>query len=616
MRTARRSGGRNRSRATPEDDLTPPLPHPPGRLRLLLSVALVLLALSPRPLQAQAPDTRAARLVLPGIAHPKDFSLIKRGGTWHLFYIIQSAGAERVIGHSTSPNLYTWTHQPIALAVRDGSWDNESVWAPSIVEQSGIAYMFYTGVHNGPPDWTHEQETGVAISTDPDLNVWNRMEVSDAAPILRCPDFPWTNCASDWPTFRDPFVMRDPRTPSKWLMFLTTRVNTTPGDPNAAPGLLPDWGVSTAVSVARSSGTFDAWGPVQLIDKSHRTWTDPNPVPGGETFGYRTVESPHVFRHHPLWYLFLTCFTEPRILFLTGTDPIGTPETWTLRGFLQNNPPPGFAPFPTSEWSGTEYAQDGDDEYFACYTNASIEIRKIRWGADGDWRFTLEPPYRVDRLTFELPSGVAPTQVTSGDSLRLRVAARTVANRLIDLQVVRFNANGYETVLDASQFGVPATVTPAGDTTLVSFVVRTSDPATVRYRVRSREFPEITTPLIYVNPAPTETPQPVEGPGLPELTFAAGPAPALALRAVRDTPLGQGLALLVEMPSAAPARLDLFDVRGVRVRTLLQRALPQGPTLAPWDLRDAAGASVAPGVYLARLTTAAGRRVARVAVVR
>jgi hypothetical protein len=70
--------------------------------------------------------------------------------------------------------------------------------------------------------------------------------------------------------------------------------------------------------------------------------------------------------------------------------------------------------------------------------------------------------------------------------------------------------------------------------------------------------------------------------------------------------------LRVELPAAMPVRLELFDLRGRRVRTLVHRELPAGVRTESWDLLDDAGRRVAPGVYYARLDTPRGGRALRV----
>jgi len=56
--------------------------------------------------------------------------------------------------------------------------------------------------------------------------------------------------------------------------------------------------------------------------------------------------------------------------------------------------------------------------------------------------------------------------------------------------------------------------------------------------------------------------------------------------------------------AAGSARLELFDVRGRRIRTLLAPHVGAGPQVLQWDGRDAEGRGVNPGVYFYRLVAA------------
>ena len=56
-----------------------------------------------------------------------------------------------------------------------------------------------------------------------------------------------------------------------------------------------------------------------------------------------------------------------------------------------------------------------------------------------------------------------------------------------------------------------------------------------------------------------------------------------------------------DVGEAGPVTLAIYDVRGRRVRTLLDGALPAGPHRAAWDGRDDAGRAVASGLYVYRL---------------
>ena len=66
--------------------------------------------------------------------------------------------------------------------------------------------------------------------------------------------------------------------------------------------------------------------------------------------------------------------------------------------------------------------------------------------------------------------------------------------------------------------------------------------------------------------------------------------------------------LYVDVPAAA--RLDVVDVSGRHLRTLLAGELPAGEHVARWDGRDDAGRALGAGVYLVRLD-AGGTREAR-----
>jgi len=70
------------------------------------------------------------------------------------------------------------------------------------------------------------------------------------------------------------------------------------------------------------------------------------------------------------------------------------------------------------------------------------------------------------------------------------------------------------------------------------------------------------------------------------------------------------------LPTAAHARLEILDVQGRTVRTVFDGPRAAGPQSASWDLRDGAGAIVAPGLYWARLDVGGERRLTRLSVLR
>jgi hypothetical protein len=74
-----------------------------------------------------------------------------------------------------------------------------------------------------------------------------------------------------------------------------------------------------------------------------------------------------------------------------------------------------------------------------------------------------------------------------------------------------------------------------------------------------------------------------------------------------------GTVFTLGRPARGPARLDLYDATGRRVRSL---AVAHGEVRVSWDVDDASGRRVAPGIYLASIRDAQGRASARVVVLR
>ncbi len=101
-------------------------------------------------------------------------------------------------------------------------------------------------------------------------------------------------------------------------------------------------------------------------------------------------------------------------------------------------------------------------------------------------------------------------------------------------------------------------------------------------------------------------------------TLDVGPAGAgaLELLAPRPNPARGGASLTFVLPRALEARLEIFDLRGARVRSLLSGPLAVGAHVVPWDGRDGHGQAVAPGVYAVRLEAAGASRVRRLVLVR
>jgi hypothetical protein len=89
-----------------------------------------------------------------------------------------------------------------------------------------------------------------------------------------------------------------------------------------------------------------------------------------------------------------------------------------------------------------------------------------------------------------------------------------------------------------------------------------------------------------------------------------------ALTTPSPNPARGPIRLSFTLPAGGEARLEVLDVQGRRVRTLASGARAAGRYAHGWDLRDDRGHAVAAGVYLARLSGAAGTLTRRFVVMR
>lgn len=96
---------------------------------------------------------------------------------------------------------------------------------------------------------------------------------------------------------------------------------------------------------------------------------------------------------------------------------------------------------------------------------------------------------------------------------------------------------------------------------------------------------------------------------------APAAAPTLAFAPVSPNPARGSVSLAFTLPVASHVRLAVYDAQGRVTRTVVDGEKPAGPNEFQWNLRDGEGRALAPGLYLARLSTPAGTLVRRFAVV-
>ncbi len=102
-------------------------------------------------------------------------------------------------GHAVSEDLVTWRHLPIALSPGDSGPDAFGCWSGGIVDDGGMAVLFYTGVRLD--GGLRRQSICRATNGDVELVTWAK---DPANPVIAEPP-----PGIDPNLFRDPFVWRD-----------------------------------------------------------------------------------------------------------------------------------------------------------------------------------------------------------------------------------------------------------------------------------------------------------------------------------------------------------------------------------------------------------------------
>lgn len=555
----------------------------PGRIVFLLHIAhrirrsvatLVLVGVASLALVlAAAAPALAAYMITPAPYRPKDFTLVKKDGLYHLFYIrnnqqLPLSQTENDFGHATSADFYHWTQLAPVLPTRPDKWDNAHVWAPSIVESNGVYYMFYTGVTSGG-GFNNAQRTGVATSVD--LENWTRFD----QPLFECSAVPWSFCNPLFggTAFRDPFVMADPANPGHWLMYYTAM---PAGD-----------SLHTVVAVAQSSGDLLQWTDLKPLWITYNSMTF-NPL----------TESAHAFEHNGLWYLFYTTSSGQPLTLATAANPTADPQDWTYRGRLRN-----MLGYDTSNWYASEYFRDGTHNYFGFVAGDRVDVREISWGSG--WQFFLTQPalFHVKSLD------VSERSARDGDTLSLEFSTVNWLSGAAYIEAVGFDAGGTEYAIPLDSLGLSSPLPMNADFVVVPFVARrwppTSDTSSVTRMVirmtdQTAQTIDFTVLPPLAGPPPPPPPPPPADPPVDPIDIIRGGG--ISFRPAR-APGSGAPALLVELDRSSSARIDLFDLLGRRVRTLVNRELPKGASVLPWDGRDADGAHVQSGVYFARLVT-------------
>ncbi len=341
--------------------------------RAVLALALLGLpgssrALGPAgsPAHATAAPARSqgltATMYAPFPYRPKEFAFLYVGGVYHLFYMRHNTSAtddstEVDLGHAVSLDLMTWSQLDPILHTRSDNWDNLHIWAPFVIAQGDTFYMFYTGVTKVPYPYYAYQRIGLATSTD--LVSWTRYD----EPIFDGNRVPWAMADSTQYAgcqFRDPFVMVDPDSPGRWLMYFA------------------------AIPRAATSQQIAGIG---FNDTGSSPWQDLKPLWNTDAAHYQGfIESPTVMSHDGRWYLFFTTNSGHPIRYQYASSPTADSTGWVGTYRLYDDDPG------TDAWFAPEFLELGQREYLAAVNSANhgIEIREMQW--TGVATFSLVAP--------------------------------------------------------------------------------------------------------------------------------------------------------------------------------------------------------------------------------
>ncbi len=236
----------------------------------------------------------------------KDFSIIKSGTAFHIFHIadpeLSTGGID--FGHAMSTNLIDWTYFD-RIDLRHEDWSSDQIWAPHVIEEDGVFYMFYTGVEvpEGLGLGYGYQRIGLATSTD--LANWTLHNGNGL--VL---DGPWHD-QYDWCAYgtpgswnndcRDPFVFNDG---DEYVMLVSIRMYE---EGNEWPPM--------AIAVAKSPDLFN-W-----------TWSHYLPA----TTWWK-AESPNLVKFEDTYFIMWTSSNDGDIKIASATDIDGPYTQRTSEG--------------------------------------------------------------------------------------------------------------------------------------------------------------------------------------------------------------------------------------------------------------------------------------------
>ncbi len=521
------------------------------RCALLGLLALGAFAAPAAHAQALGPFSRAF-YVAPFGYRPKEFTLVRADGLFHLFYIRENlypgAVSEQSLGHAISRDLYKWTEQDTILPVLPGTFEGTQIWAPHLIRDGDTWRMFYAVMHDDPANGILDRQS-ITEATSTDLYHWTRRD----QPLFDNTVFPWAyhdTTSSTGNDCRDPFVWWD-ATRGEWIMYVSTR-----------PASGPDGMVI---------------GIVASTDLEH--WTDQGFVPitlSSVAFS-PVAESPTIFQGDPSTLVFVwTTNSGNALTYGTSPDAVtGWDHSARLRSMLG---------YPTGGWWATESLVDGARRYLASVDDTWLQFWDLAW--------TAPNAFRLDNVdsTQILDAGFDRRRAVPGDTAQVIGRMMNGAGRTLALRWVRYRP-GFTDTLAGGAYGLPDQLTLAADsaTAAVPVTFELAGGTGCLLTVRPADGTAAPESLLVTVPDPPSDDPPPEPDPIPQKTRLI-----LVLRS--------GEVRFVRAGAQAAWRGEVFDVRG---RRLWSGDAARGQRTLVWRPGGMGnGAPVGPGIYFARVSEA------------
>jgi len=529
-------------------------PLPPRWLAVLSCLALAVLGLAaPCPARAQTLGPISPAVYFPPSGYrPKEFTLVRKDGWFHIFYIRENlapgAPTEQSLGHAISRDLYTWAEQDTILPVLPGTYEGTQIWAPHLVQAGDTWHLFYTAMHDDPANGIVLAQS-ITEATSTDLYHWTRRD----QPLFDNTIFPWAfhdTTAGGGRDCRDPFVWWD-ATHGEWLMYVSTRPASNPS--------------GMVIGILAST------------DLEH--WTDQGfiPITLPSVAFSNVAESSTLFQGDPSTLVFVwTTDSGNALTYGTSPDAItGWGNPARLRSML------GYT---TLGWWATESLVDGARQYLGSVDDSWLQFWDLTWTSSSAFR--LAAPERSQILD----AGFDRAHAVPGDTAQ--VIGRMVhgAGHSLALRWVRYRGNVADT-LSGGAFGLPDTLALAADSAAAPVPVTLALAGGTGCLLTVRPANGTAAPeslLVTVPDSPFDDP-PLDPDPVPQKTRLI-----LVLR--------RGEVRFVKDGATAAWRGEVFDVRG---RKLWRGDAAAGQKTLVWrpgGMGDGASAPVGPGIYFARVS--------------